>query len=437
MPDLKQFRLPDVGEGLTEADILSWSVEPGETVVVNQILVEVETAKAAVELPSPFAGVVQALHAQAGETVEVGRPIITIDVAPDAATAAADLTAPANRADEGEAVAAPQLRQAVLVGYGPRVDGPVRRGRRTALPAQHEPAAGVPATGVLASPPVRKLAKSLGLDLAAIPATGPNGSVSRGDVQLAASQAAGPVAGFEPVGTGGREERIPVRGVRKHTARAMVSSAFTAPHVGEFVTADVTAMMDLRQRIKARREFADVKVTPLLFVAKALLWAVRRTPIINSAWDEAAGEIVVKHYVNLGIAAATGRGLLVPNVKDADAMTLRQLAGALSTLTETARAGRTTAPDMAGGSITLTNIGVFGVDAGTPIINPGEAAILALGAIRRAPWVVQRNGREAIEPRWVTTLSLSFDHRVVDGQQGSSFLADIACVLSDPGLALL
>jgi pyruvate dehydrogenase E2 component (dihydrolipoamide acetyltransferase) len=225
--------------------------------------------------------------------------------------------------------------------------------------------------------------------------------------------------------------------VRKHTAAAMVGSAFTAPHVSEFVTVDVTAMMELRQRIVSRREFADIKVTPLLFVAKAMLWAIRRTPIVNSAWNEAAGEIVVKHYVNLGIAAATDRGLIVPNIKAADTMTLRELAAAVAELTTTARAGRTTPADMADGSITLTNIGVFGVDAGTPILNPGEAAIIAFGTVRRLPWVVERDGAEAIEPRWVTQLSLSFDHRVVDGEQGSRFLSDVAAVLNDPGLALL
>ena len=216
----------------------------------------------------------------------------------------------------------------------------------------------------------------------------------------------------------------------------MVASAFTAPHVTEFVTADVTEMMELRDRLGTRREFADVKLSPLTLVARAALWAVARTPIVNSTWDEESGEIVVKHYVNLGIAAATGRGLVVPNIKDADGLSLRELAEALRDLTETARAGRTAPADMAGGTFTITNVGVFGVDTGTPILNPGESAILALGTIRRAPWVVRRGDAEAIEARWVTQLALSFDHRVVDGEQGSTFLADLAAVLTDPGLAL-
>ena len=493
MPDLKQFRLPDVGEGLTEADILSWSVQPGDTVVVNQTIVEVETAKAAVELPSPFAGVVTNLHAVEGETVEVGRPIITIDTDPNGEAPADRIGAPgspngeqpptgSSAAGDSPSAGSPSAgspstgsaaadsgREAVLVGYGPR-SGPVtRRVRRSPGPREQvptptaqaafavdpspssRPAAPdgdspttepVPAPAAvdgtdhgpraLAKPPVRKLAKTLGVDLDGIAPTGPNGSVSREDVQRA-------VAGVPtPRRDGGaREERIAIKGVRKHTAAAMVASAFTAPHVTEFVTADVTAMMDLRSRLGARREFAQQKVSPLLLVARAALWAIARTPIVNSTWDEAAGEIVVKHYVNLGIAAATGRGLVVPNVKGADAMSLVELGTALKHLTDTARAGRTTPGDMAGGTFTITNVGVFGVDTGTPILNPGESAILAVGAVRRMPWVVQHGDTEVIEPRWVTQLALSFDHRVVDGEQGSVFLADVAGVLTDPGLALL
>jgi pyruvate dehydrogenase E2 component (dihydrolipoamide acetyltransferase) len=289
---------------------------------------------------------------------------------------------------------------------------------------------------VLAKPPVRKLAKTLGVDLTAVRATGPNGTVSREDVQAAADGAPAAAAQRQ---AGGRETRIPIKGVRKHTAAAMVASAFTAPHVTEFVTIDVTETMALRDRVAARREFRDVKVSPLLFVAKAVILAALRTPEINATWDDAAGEIVLKHYVNLGIAAATDRGLIVPNIKDADRLTLRELAGAIGELTETARAGRTAPADMAGGTITITNVGVFGVDTGTPILNPGESGIVAFGAVRRMPWVVGdgAQGTERLEPRWVTQLAVSFDHRVVDGQQGSQFLSDVAAVLTDPGLALL
>jgi 2-oxoisovalerate dehydrogenase E2 component (dihydrolipoyl transacylase) len=284
---------------------------------------------------------------------------------------------------------------------------------------------------------VRKLAKTLGVDLSEVTPTGPNGTISRDDVQSAATDVA-PAAPGRHAQHGGRETRIPIKGVRKHTAAAMVASAFTAPHVTEFITCDITATMELRDRVAARRDFRDVKVSPLLFVAKAVLLAVRNTPEINATWDDSAGEIVVKHYVNLGIAAATPRGLIVPNIKDADQMSMLQLAEAIGALTATAREGRTQPADMSGGTITITNVGVFGVDTGTPIINPGESAIMAFGAIRRQPWVVTAaDGTETIEPRWVTQLALSFDHRLVDGELGSKFIADVGAILADPARGLV
>jgi pyruvate dehydrogenase E2 component (dihydrolipoamide acetyltransferase) len=289
----------------------------------------------------------------------------------------------------------------------------------------------------LAKPPVRKYAKDLGIDLNTVQGTGTGGTITRADVDAARSGTSGTespvvVGTFGTEGSAGREQRIPIKGVRKHTAAAMVSSAFTAPHVTEFLTVDVTRMMKLRARLAARPEFAGLKVSPLLIVAKALMLAVRRHPMINSSWDEAAQEIVVKNYVNLGIAAATPRGLVVPNVKDADRLSLVDLARALNELTETARAGRTAPADMTGGTITITNVGVFGVDTGTPILNPGESAILAFGAVREMPWV--HKGR--VRPRQVTQLALSFDHRIVDGELGSRFLADVGALLHDPGSAL-
>jgi 2-oxoisovalerate dehydrogenase E2 component (dihydrolipoyl transacylase) len=482
---LKQFKLPDVGEGLTEGEILQWLVAVGDTVTVNQPLCEVETAKAAVELPSPFAGTVTALLHEAGTTVDVGTPIITIDVGGEGggAPAAAD-----DAADEPAAGliggAAPGGRTAVLVGYGPRTTEARRRPRRgtarpTVLPeadygsgGQERPpllatapdmttkpvrhgglevgrqaeahAASVDAATSraaehgrrrprpLAKPPVRKLAKDLGIDLTALTGSGAGGVITRADVEAAAAGPA-PVTELRPVAaaTAG-EQRIPVKGVRKHTAAAMVASAFTAPHVTEFLTVDVTRMVKLRSRIAARPEFAGVKVSPLLFVAKAVLLAAARHPMVNSSWDEAAQEIVVHGQVNLGIAAATPRGLVVPNVKDAGRLSLVELAGALAELTETARAGRTAPEDMTGGTMTITNVGVFGVDTGTPILNPGESAILAFGAIREMPWV--HKGK--VRPRQVTQLALSFDHRIIDGELGSRFLADVGALLSDPGTAL-
>ncbi len=496
MARLQQFRLPDLGEGLTEGEILQWLVAEGDTITLNQLIVEVETAKAAVEVPSPYAGVVHEIHHRAGEMVDVGAPIITVDTEPgsgpveDPAASGAAAGAAANPVESAAPKAVSAIgtpaeitadtlpaatgaligetgangRTATLVGYGPRTGTTSRRARVDA-PAAKAPAAipqPPPATAarvsaaavgrsaarsagavpVLAKPPVRKLAKELGVDLALLSGTGAHGTVTRSDVEAArrtpadaAVQAAAPAAAtaaapaYDPVT---RERRVPVRGVRKATAAAMVGSAFTAPHVTEFVTLDMTPSMELLGRLKALPEFAGVRVSPLLLVAKALLLAVKRNPEVNSTWDEAAQEIVVKDYVHLGIAAATPRGLVVPNVKDADALSLVELAQALQQLTATAREGRTTPADMQRGTITITNVGVFGVDSGTPILNPGESAILAFGAVRPMPWVV--DGELAV--RQVTQLSLSFDHRNVDGQLGSQFLADIARVLSDPTTAL-
>lgn len=281
---------------------------------------------------------------------------------------------------------------------------------------------------VLAKPPVRKLAKDLGVDLATITGTGPQGSITREDVHAATGTEEPPLQEPPARTVQALEERIPVKGVRKMTAQAMVTSAFTAPHVTEFLQVDATATMEAVKRLRTLPEFADVKVSPLLLVAKAVLTAAKRHPMINSAWDEAAQEIVVKHYVNLGIAAATPRGLVVPNIKNAHQLSLPDLAEHLARLAETARAGRTQPPEMAGGTITITNVGVFGVDAGTPILNPGETAVLAFGQIRDQPWVV--DGQLAV--RKVTTLSLSFDHRVVDGELGSLFLRDVGAMLEDP-----
>jgi 2-oxoisovalerate dehydrogenase E2 component (dihydrolipoyl transacylase) len=465
---LQSFRLPDVGEGLTEAEIVTWKVKPGDTVKVNDIVVEIETAKSLVELPVPYAGVVSALLVPEGQTVDVGTPIISVETAPAGSApapaaeppgAAAGATtveaAPAEVAIEPGLIGgpAPGGRTSVLVGYGPRTTEAKRRPRKGSAAAEHnvsDPGVTLLAGTVeaeaedvieldayaasrpLAKPPVRALAKQLGVDLASVPGTGPKGSVTREDLQLFTEEPAS-TSPAARVRSGERETRVPVKGVRKMTAQAMVASAFTAPHVTEFVTVDVTRTMRLVERLKADREFEGVKVSPLLILAKALILAVQRHPEINASWDEAAQEIVVKHYVNLGIAAATPRGLVVPNVKDADAMSLRELAGALSALTATAREGRTQPAEMTGGTITITNVGVFGVDTGTPILNPGEAAILAFGAVRQQPWV----HRGKVKPRWVTTLALSFDHRLVDGELGSRFLADLAAVLEHPAQALV
>lgn len=460
----REFKMPDVGEGLTEAEILKWYVQPGDTVVDGQVVCEVETAKAAVELPIPYDGVVHELRFGEGTTVDVGASIITVDVAPgspvETAAAAEPVAAPgaspvAEAEPEAEPeAAAPKGRQPVLVGYGVSESSTKRRPRRgaTAVPEQGAGAAAIqaelnghaaPVQGLsrpLAKPPVRKLAKDLGVDLATITPTGPDGIITREDVHAATAASVpeasapspapvpAPAAVGVPATAGGRETRIPVKGVRKATAAAMVGSAFTAPHVTEFVTVDVTRTMKLVEELKSDKDMAGVRVNPLLLIAKALLVAVKRHPEVNATWDEAAQEIVVKHYVNLGIAAATPRGLLVPNIKDAHDQTLPQLAQSLGELVSTAREGRTTPAAMQGGTVTITNVGVFGVDTGTPILNPGESAILAVGAIKLQPWV--HKGK--VRARQVTTLALSFDHRLVDGELGSKVLADIAAVLEQP-----
>ncbi|MEV7312905.1 dihydrolipoamide acetyltransferase family protein [Streptomyces microflavus] len=456
----REFKMPDVGEGLTEAEILKWFVQPGDTVTDGQVVCEVETAKAAVELPIPFDGVVHELRFAEGTTVDVGEVIITVDVAPGSEDAPAPAAAaPAQEPVEAAPAEEPKGRTPVLVGYGVAESSTKRRPRKGAAPEAAAVAAAVqaelnghgsaapvvdapPAGRPLAKPPVRKLAKDLGIDLATVVPTGKDGIITREDVHAAAApvaaavavapEAAEPVAASVPetpatVGSA-RETRIPVKGVRKAIAQAMVGSAFTAPHVTEFVTVDVTRTMKLVAELKEDKEMAGVRVNPLLVIAKALLVAIKRNPEVNAAWDEANQEIVQKHYVNLGIAAATPRGLIVPNIKDAQDKTLPQLAAALGELVATARDGKTSPAAMAGGTVTITNVGVFGVDTGTPILNPGESAILAVGAIKLQPWV--HKGK--VKPRQVTTLALSFDHRLVDGELGSKVLADVAAILEQP-----
>jgi 2-oxoisovalerate dehydrogenase E2 component (dihydrolipoyl transacylase) len=448
---MPEYKLPDVGEGLTEAEIVVWKVKVGDVIAINDVVVDIETAKSIVELPSPYAGTVTALLVAEGETVAVGTPIIAIgeaaavDQAPEM-----DLSNPAASGGvEGES----------LVGRNKADRGPVRRARKVAsgavaahmqtqaafepgaapmVEAEPEPVAAV-AVRTLAKPPVRKLAKDLGVDLSTLTPTGRNGTVCREDVEAAAGTTAVEEAAQQPsrnpVAVGERETREPVKGVRKMMAQAMSQSAFTSPHVTEWVTVDVTRTTELVERLRARRELCDLKVSPLLVLARAVMLAMRRTPEINSWWDDAAQEVVYKSYVNLGIAAATPRGLVVPNVKDAEALSLVELAGALGELVDTARSGKTQPAEMSGGTFTITNVGVFGVDAGTPIINPGESAILCFGAINKRPWVDEVTGD--IVARDVTTLALSFDHRHIDGEKGSRFLADVAGILQDPGTALL
>ena len=424
---LQHYRLPDVGEGLTEATVLAWLVAEGDRIAVNDPVVEIETAKSVVELPSPYAGVVSGLLVPVGQTVEVGTALIAVEDGVGAEVAVAN-EAGAGAEPEAEAPEAP-ASQATLVGTGPRELKQTRLPRKT---AGNTLAAAPPSevdVRTLAKPSVRKLARDLGVDLAAVTPTGPDGTISQDDVTAAATQHGGWTGFLAERG----ETRIDVTGIRRATARAMVESAFTAPHVTEWTDVDVTRTMELLERMKTMRMFRDVRITPTVLVARAVCVALRRNPELNSSWDEKNSQIVRKPYINVGFAADTPRGLVVPVIHDADAMSTYDLAVAINELTQTARAGKTQPAQLAGGTFTITNIGVFGIDAGTPILSPGQAGILALGQITKRPWVVE----DRVEPRWVTTLAMSFDHRMVDGAEGSAFLSDMAEILRDPGSTLI
>ncbi len=500
---LNKFNLPDVGEGLTEAEIVSWKVKPGDAVAINDVLCEIETAKSIVELPSPFAGTVTELLVPEGVTIDVGTAIISVsdDVAgdPTPADARAPETPvqplygklPADNAsfDAGTTDSAPVTESALaggpLVGSGPKADAVKRRPRKAAAaaglhaggpaaaraaaptfepvqphspaevvepagaqsaePVDNRPTFGGTITGlvnkVLAKPPVRKIARDLGIDLADVVATGLRGEVTREDLvsyQAQRDAELDKADGFW--GKAGkpqdqRVERIPVKGVRKATAKAMVDSAFSAPHVSIFVDVDASRTMEFVKRLKSSRDFEGIRISPLLILAKAVIWAAARNPSVNATWvdnGEGGAEIQVKHYMNLGIAAATPRGLMVPNIKNAQDLSLKELALALNNLATTARAGKTQPAEMQGGTLTVTNIGALGIDTGTPIINPGEVAIVAFGTIKQKPWVLDGE----VIPRWITTLGGSFDHRVVDGDLSARFMADVAAILEEPALLL-
>ncbi|MFF0491084.1 dihydrolipoamide acetyltransferase family protein [Nocardia sp. NPDC004068] len=448
-----EFRLPDLGEGLTEAELVAWSVAVGDTVELNQTIAEVETAKAQVALPSPFAGTVAELLATPGETVPVGAPLIRV------------------RVD-----AAPEGRQSVLVGYGPEAEATSRRGRTSPAVAHADSAStqnGKDETPQQVSPPTRpdpqgypeipgrppatpaarKLARELGIDIAFVAGSGPGGAVTVEDVRHAvpvsqppnrirredeSEDAPRPVPHRVPLmrpdsgvvrpAPTARESRTPVGGVRKRTAAAMVASARGIPQASAFVAADFTASMELLDHLRATESFAGLSLTPLALVAKATLAAMAEFPGINTFWDEDKHEIVTKHYVNLGIAVATERGLLVPNIKEAHALSLRDLCREIGWLADVCRAGTATPADLRGGTFTISNVGVFGVDTGVPLVNPGEAAILCLGSIRKRPWVY----RDELAVRWVTELGLSFDHRMIDGELAARFLATVSSLLEDP-----
>jgi len=428
----REFKLPDLGEGLTEGEVVRWLVAEGDAIVLNQPIVEVETAKAVVEIPSPYAGTVVKLHAAEGDSLDVGAPLISVDTGggatePHPATPTAE--------PEPEPEPEPEL-QATLVGPGERQQ--TRRRRIAGHPrATNGPSPAAPAERPKATPPVRRYAKDRGVDLAVLVGTGKDGRITREDVDGALGTdepAAAAARGAEvPAARVPRErtsERIPVRGTRRQTAAAMTASAFSIPHVTEFLTVDATRLMELRDRLRALPAAAELRLTPLAVVAKALCVAVRSYPLMNSSWDEDAGEIEVKGWVNLGIATDTPTGLLVPNIKDADTLGILDLAGEVARLTDLARERKAAPADLTGGTITITNVGGFGVETGTPIINKPECAILATGLIAPRPWVV--DGQLTV--RQLMTTSVSFDHRIVDGAYAAQFLAHLRDLLEDPAL---
>ncbi|WP_299301829.1 dihydrolipoamide acetyltransferase family protein [uncultured Brachybacterium sp.] len=449
---MSDFRLPDLGEGLTEATIVAWQVAVGDEVTLNQPLVEVETAKALVELPSPRAGRVSVLHAAEGETLAVGSPLIGFeevgavgadpagespaDAGAADAEAADDSATDTTRRASSTKSAAPQ-RQQVLVGYGPVLPG-TGRPRRRPRSFQTEPYIGRAAQAVSGSaeaaagetpkalPPVRRRARDLGVDLTAVHGSGPGGRILRTDVEACARSTTS--AGTRPGASTRSSTRVPVTGLRRETARAMTDSAFTAPQASVHTTIDVTDTLE-RLRHPARR---GRKTSFLAAVCQAILPAAARTPSANARYDTEAGEIEHFARVALGIAVATERGLVVatvPDAEEADGLTLTER---ITALVATAREGALTPAELTGSTLTVTNVGVFGVEGGVPILNPGQSTILAIGALRTQPW--EHRGEIAL--RTVVTLTLSFDHRVLDGAEASRFLMDVADVLSDPAILL-
>ncbi|MEO2096868.1 MAG: dihydrolipoamide acetyltransferase family protein [Brachybacterium sp.] len=481
---MSDFLLPDLGEGLTEATIVAWHVNVGDEVTRNQALAEVETAKALVELPSPRAGRITALHAEEGQTLDVGSPLVgfaevgaapepgaggnaadgsvadepagesatdgsadgsAVDgavtsgsVAEDPASVPVGVGASVDGSDEAAGAAEPAARpqrQQVLVGYGPVLPGtgrPRRRPRAFVTTPYVRPTG---ATGERptprAMPPVRRRARDLGVDLRSVHGSGPGGRILRADVEARAQG----LSGAEPrAGASAGSHTIPVTGLRKQTAQAMSASAFTAPHASVHVTIDVTDTLELLGR--GTREGG--RTSFLASVCRAILPAAARTPAANARYDAEAGEIEIFDQVRLGIAVATDRGLLVATLPEIDADGHQAPSGpaltaAVAETAQKARDGALTPAEVTGSTLTVTNVGVFGVDGGTPILNPGQSTILAIGALRRQPW----EQRDEIALRTVVTLTLSFDHRVLDGAEASAFLTDIAETLADPATLLV
>jgi 2-oxoisovalerate dehydrogenase E2 component (dihydrolipoyl transacylase) len=422
----QQMRLPDLGEGLTEATIVRWLVEEGDTVAVDQVVAEVETAKATVDLPAPFAGVVAARHADEGEEVAVGATVLTLrasdgadadgahaSVAQDTAAADGVPSDEVSQADEDEG-------RKLLVGLGPAAP---RRRRRRAQSTQHQTSAR-PARP-RAKPPVRKLAKDLGVDLAAVTGTGPDGRITRDDVHAAA---AGPSRAPDHAVDG--TQRIPVTGVRARIADHLSVAWREIPAAACWVECDASRLMTLRDELAAAHP--DVKLTPLALVLRCCVVALRDVPQLNASFDVEGRQIVRHDAIHLGVAVQTERGLVVPVLRDAGARSVLDLATAVQAVATQARDNTLTPAQMVGGTFTVSNFGAFGVDGGTPIINHPQAAILGVGRITPRPWVVG----DRVEVRQVVQLSLTFDHRVCDGAEAGGFLRRLADLVERPTLLL-
>jgi len=390
------FRLPDLGEGLTEAQLVAWRVEEGGAVDVNTPLCEVETAKAVVVIPSPWAGTIRKLHARPGESVAVGEALVTITAA-----------------EAAQAESTP----GTLVGYGPGApESGIRRKARTA------PSVPESSGDVRAAPFVRQLAKDMGVDLGQVIGSGPGGRITRADVEAAASSPAVASSTSTAAPATDGERRISVVGIRKAIARQMVRSVSTIPQFTEFAVFDATSLMAAREQGKA----SGRSMTPLPYFIAAVVKAVRAYPLMNSSWDESRDEIIVKQAVNVGIAVNTSQGLLVPVLRGADQLELTTIAEKSAQLIEGARAGTLPPGQMSGGTITVTNVGASGpVETGTPIINPPECCVVAFGAIKPRPMVVQGQ----VVARSGAWISISVDHRIVDGALATEFLTALVSEL--------
>lgn len=435
---MPEYTMPDPGEGLTEADIVEWHVKVGDEVKVNDNLLDIETAKSLVELPSPFAGKITKIYAGAGSTVPVGQPIVFID---DGTGSAPEEPGQAP-AQDAEAASAPSQPAPSPQPAAPSTPTPAPQpsAASPSAPQRETPSADSTLDGGMAGE------RLLAVDELPTPKATQQPVrqmlVGYGPADEAPPSSAGRRRRAHQVSRRGdnpraaRDEEIPVDTVRRLTARNVVHSRTTKVHTTAWVSTDVSGTMELVSNLRKKREFKDLHVTALLVWCKAVCLAMRNNPMLNASWDEGSDRIIVHHDVNIGIAADTPRGLMVPVIKQAQNRDLLSMADELTRLVNLAKAGTLQPSDYRDGTFTITNVGGLGLDAGTPIINGSESAILAMGAITRQPWVVGRGDDERIVPRWVTTLSISFDHRLIDGSIASRFLRDLAALVRDPAMAM-